>query len=91
MRTSLNEIARIEKFLGRKLSKENSDAFSIRLIYDKAFKVNVYVQRQVYGLVRQYGRKCLRKEAENVHQRLFEDSAHQRFQETIHQIFNNYQ
>jgi len=91
MRTSLNEIACIEKYLLGSLPLGKNKAIALRLMYDKAFEVNVLIQRRVYKLIRQYGRKSLKEEAEIVHRRLFEDPAHQRFQESIYQLFNNYQ
>ncbi len=91
MRTSLNEIHLIEKYLFADLSKEESRNFNVRLSSDKLLRLNVLMQQQLYRLLLQYHRRTKKKEAEIVQRRLFEDPEHGAFQASIHKIFDTFQ
>jgi len=89
MRTSLNEIRKIENFLDGKLNSEESIAFQTELFTDAVLKLNVYVQQKVYSILRLYHRKKLKEEIENVHRRIFEDENNIVFQQSIFQLLKH--
>ena len=83
MRTSLNEIREIEEHLLKQHSPEEDLLFQARLILYPSLKEKVLWQQKVYELVRAYGRKKLREEIEEVHQKLFSAPEHKSFREKI--------
>ena len=87
MRTSLNEIRQIEKYLLRQLSTEEALVFEARLLTNPVLKANAYLQQKVYQLLRIYHRKKLKEEVEAVHQRLFSDPEKADFQQNIIHLF----
>ena len=89
MRTSLNEIRKIENYLDGKLNSEESIAFQTELFTNAVLKLNVYVQQKVYSILRLYHRKKLKEEIENVHRRIFEDEKNVVFQQSIFQLLKH--
>ena len=89
MRTSLNEIRKIENYLDGKLNSEESIAFQTELFSNAVLKLNVYVQQKVYSILRLYHRKKLKEEIENVHRRIFEDEKNVVFQQSIFQLLKH--
>jgi len=91
MRTSLNEIHRIEKYLSGSLPAKESDVFKARLADDRVLRLNVLIQHQICMLTRRYNRKKIKEEADLIHDRLFRDPAQQGLHDSIHNLFNTYQ
>lgn len=89
MRTSLNDIRQAEGYLQRALSPEESLVFEARLLTDPMLRIDLYVQRKVYALLRFYHRKKVKEEVEKVHQRLFHDPAKADFQQQIFSLFKH--
>jgi len=89
MRTSLNDIQKIENYLGGKLNSNESLVFQARLLIDPVLKLNVYVQQKVYSILLLYHRRKLKEEAEIVHQRIFSDPQKVDFQQAILQRFKH--
>ena len=89
MRTSLNEIKEIEKFLHHQLDAEESLVFEARLLTNPMLKLNTYLQQKIGQLLLIYHRKKLKEEAETVHQRLFSDPEKADFQQTIMELFKH--
>lgn len=87
MRTSLNNIARIDALLQKKLQPADALVFEARLLVDAELKNNVAAQQQVYSLVQQYGRNQLKTEIEAVHGQLFNSPKHLSFRQKIARIF----
>lgn len=88
MRTSLNEIKQTEEYLHRQLITEEALVFEARLLTNPLLRLNVLAQKKVYQLIKQYWRKKLKREAEQLSERLFSDSGKREFQSTIKNLFN---
>ena len=88
MRTSLNEIQRIEDHLFRQLKGDEELLFQVNLILDRKLDENVKFQQKSYHLVRQYGRKRLKEELEVVHQKLFSEDEHRSFRQKVLSLFS---
>lgn len=89
MRTSLNEIKYIEGYLNDQFSVDERATFETRLQKDYHFRVNVSLQKKIYSLVTFYRKRKLRREAEQVHERLFNAAEKKAFRKTILQFFNS--
>ena len=89
MRTSLNNIAQAEQHLLKKSHAGSSLLFEAKMLIDDELSSNVAAQRQVYSLVKRYGRKQLIDEIEAVHQQLFNEPEHLSFSQKIARIFLN--
>ena len=88
MRTSLNEIKKAEDFLSGKLSGAEAVLMQARLLIDPVLRMNLAFQRKVYALVTLYGRRKLKAEIEDVHDRIFQDPARAAYREEIAQLFS---
>jgi len=89
MRTSLNEIKQIEGHLFNQAAVDDALLFDAMLILDRDMSYKVTLQKKVYQLVRQYGRKKLKAEVESVHQQLFSEARHKTFRQKIMRLFIN--
>lgn len=87
MRTSLNEIEQIEKYLLGGLNTQDRLLFQAELLLNPQKTENVYWQQKTYILVQAYGRKQLKKDIEAVHQKLFTSPVHQNFRQKILALF----
>jgi xylose isomerase len=90
MRTSLNELKQTEDFLLDTMRPEEAVVFQAKMLIDPALQRNVRMQQKVYSVIRQYGRKKLRAEIEQVHSTLFQQPQHQSFREKIYQLFSKF-
>ncbi|TRX52177.1 hypothetical protein FNH22_22415 [Fulvivirga sp. M361] len=88
MRTSLNEIERIENYLLQKNDPSQHLRFEVSLMCSGELREKVSQQRELYEHIRCYGRKKLIEEIEEVHQRLFKEPEYIRFKNKILNIFN---
>ena len=89
MRTSLNEIHAIEKYVYGKLSQEDALAFEETMQHDLSLRMNVFLQRKVYTLLQVYHRKLRKQHIATVGNRLLHDKTKRSFQEDIFNIFNS--
>ncbi|WP_439696401.1 hypothetical protein ACFGVS_27445 [Mucilaginibacter sp. AW1-7] len=87
MRTSLNNIARIEVHLLGSQKPTDALLFEARLLLDDSLQVDVSAQKQVYSMVRQYSRKQLKQEIEAAHEQLFSQPEHLSFKQKITRLF----
>jgi len=87
MRTSLNNIARIEAHLLGSQKPTDALLFEARLLLDDGLQVDVSAQKQVYSLVQQYSRKQLKQEIEAAHEQLFSQPEHLSFKQKITRLF----
>lgn len=85
MRTSLNEIAEIEKYIFRKLPPEEKVLLDARLVVNEDFRMKVFLQDKIYRLLSLFHKKNLKKEAEEVFQTLMKNPS---FQKEVSTIFN---
>lgn len=88
MRTSLNEIQLIDKFLHHEMKAEDALVFEAGTIVNRTLQINIFWQKKVYELLKYYHRKKLKDEAEQIHQRIFNDPAKYSFKENILQLFS---
>lgn len=88
MRTSLNEIRSIERYLQGSLSVDEKKALEQRLHHDETFRMHVFLQQKIYRLLSFYKRRQIKEQAEKVHMRLFQSAEHTAFRESIIQLFN---
>lgn len=87
MRTSLNEIKRIEQHLLQEQSPEDSLLFEARMLLNADLEEKVKRQQKTYQVVQAYGRKQLRAEIEAVHQKLFTEPRHRGFRHKVLSLF----
>jgi hypothetical protein len=87
MRTSLNEIALIDKHIFDNGTREDAILFEAMLILDTNLPGQVMWQKKAHVLVLQYGRKKLKEEIALVHDQLFTRSEHQSFRQRIFTMF----
>jgi hypothetical protein len=87
MRTSLNNIALIERRLLKKPVPGEALLFEAKTLLDQELHANVSAQLQVYSLANEYGRRQLKQEIEVVHQQLFNQPEHLSFRQKIARIF----
>lgn len=87
MRTSLNEIKNIERYLQDHLSFHDKRAIEECIQRDQSFRINVFLQRKLYRLLPFYKRRRIKEQAEELHHRLFHQSEHAAFRESIFQLF----
>lgn len=85
MKTSTTE--QIEKYLLGKLGTGERLLFDARLIIDTQLRQHVKSQKKLYTIIRQSGRRELKRQAEQIHQRLFSDPEKANFQELIYKLF----
>jgi hypothetical protein len=87
MRTSLNEIREIEEHLLLRSRPDNSLLFEARLILDKDLREKLLWQKKTYAVIQLYGRRRLKNEIEAVHEKLFNEPAHEGFRNKIMKLF----
>lgn len=87
MKTSWNSTKLIEQYLKGQLSVDDALVFKANLLIDPLLRMNLSLQKKIYLLVTLYGRKKLKAEIEQVHNRLFENPDKIIFQERIHHLF----
>lgn len=87
MRTSLNEIMLIEKYLKKELPVEEKLIFEARMLTNPSLRINVWLQQRIIGLVRIYHRKKIRQKAAEYHQRYFHDPQRYEYRKQITDLF----
>lgn len=88
MRTSLIETEQIEAHLLQLSDPGDSLVFEARLLLEPELREKVQWQKETYHLVKLYGRDQLKREIENVHQKLFTQPEHRSFSQKIRQLFS---
>ena len=89
MKTSWNNVRQIERYLNQELAPDEQLIFEAQLLIDPFLKFNISVQKKVRSIIKLYGRKKLRAEIEQVHNRLFQNSENIIFQQRVHQLFKD--
>jgi hypothetical protein len=90
MRTSLNRVERIEKYLDGTLSNEDRLLFDATRILDQSLSKDVDLQKDVYRIITFSGREQLRMELNALSARISADPAHSRLWTTIIKIFKTH-
>ncbi len=88
MRTSLNEIKQIEDYLQQNISPEEAQQFEARLLLEPQLQEKLSWQKRVYHLIRQYGRRQLKRELNAVQNKVFTQSKYAGFQKSITRLFS---
>ncbi|WP_207425356.1 hypothetical protein [Pedobacter sp. SYSU D00535] len=87
MRTSLKDIKTVEEYLFGHLDGGDAALLEAKLLLSGDLSEQVKAQQQSYILIREFGRKELRKEIEEVHQNLFSEKQHRSFRQKILRLF----
>jgi hypothetical protein len=87
MKTSLNELRLIEYYLLSDDKDGESFLFEAKMILQPGLKQQVYWQNKTYKIVRDYGRKQLKNEIENIHETLFNTDEHHSFRQKVMRLF----
>jgi hypothetical protein len=87
MRTSLNEIKAMEAYHFKTMSVEEAHRFEESLMESEELSLKLFLQKKVYAVLRLYNREKLKAEAQQIHDRLFNDPLKIEFQRSIHSIF----
>ncbi|HVW94675.1 MAG TPA: hypothetical protein VHA56_01735 [Mucilaginibacter sp.] len=88
MRTSLAETRQIEQYLLQLAPPNEMLLFDAKLLLDESLQEKLQMQKKTHEIVKQYGRKQLRKEIDAIHQMLFTSAEHRSFRQKIMQIFS---
>jgi hypothetical protein len=88
MKTSLNNIKQLEKYLEGKLDPQEALVVEARLLSNPLLKLNFFFQKKVYELVQLYHRRKLKEEVKAVQLQLFSDPAKAAFQKNSYQLFH---
>ena len=89
MKTSWNEIQLADDFLEDHIPPQERLIVEAQLIVNPAFRFSLQLQKKLHALVKSYGRKKMKAEAEVIHQKFFSDPGRKIFQNDIQQLFNN--
>lgn len=87
MRTSLRETKMLDDYSLRNQRDDERLLTEAKLMLYPELRDKLLWQQQVYGLVRQYGRRALKAELEAVHEQLFTESRFAQFRRRIFRIF----
>ncbi|MBB6239353.1 hypothetical protein HDC90_004006 [Pedobacter sp. AK013] len=87
MKTLLNELRLIEHYLLSDDKDGESFLLEAKMILQPELKEQVYWQQKTYQVVRDYGRKQLKNEINNIHETLFNTEAHQSFRQKVMHLF----
>lgn len=87
MRTSLNEIQQIEKFLTGELPPDEHLLFEAQMLTNPQLKLHVALQKEIYLLLAHYHRNKLKHEVKEIHDRLFSKRKYNAFQKAIFSLF----
>jgi hypothetical protein len=88
MRTSLNEIKLIDNHIFNQGTHEDALVFDAMLILNPGLSNQIMWQKKAHAIVRQYARKKLKAEIEEVHRQLFSETTHQTFRQKILGLFS---
>jgi len=88
MKTSWNELLLIEDYLLSDRKEADKVVLEARMILQPGLKDSIFWQEKTYNLIEQYGRQQLRKEIEQVHEKLFTAPEHASFRQGVMQLFS---
>jgi hypothetical protein len=87
MRTSLNDIQQIEKYIHQELPIEDALVFEAKAIISPSLRKNIFLQNKIHDLLRHYHRRKIKNEIEKIHHLVFHDPANTSFRKNILQLF----
>jgi hypothetical protein len=88
MMTSWKETEQIEAYLTGTVDTGDALVFEAQMILNPVLADKTLWQQKTYAIIRDYGRRQLKKEIEQVHQQLFTQPAHRSFSEKIRLLFS---
>lgn len=88
MSPSLRNIALLEAYLQKQLPPETAEQVRIRLLKDTKLADQLEQQQQTYRLIRQSGRRQLKRELEHLHSDLFSQHGNRTWQQKIRSFFD---
>lgn len=83
----MNETQQLEAYLNGEMSPENKLLMEVHLVLNEGLKDKLRWQEKTYTLIKESGRRQLKQEIENVHQRLFSEKKFESFRKKIQSIF----
>jgi hypothetical protein len=89
MMTSISELIRAERFLAGKLQPQDKLSYEARLIVDKEARENLFFHKMLHRLVCFYHREKVKKQIEQIHERLFQDPAKAVFKDAVLKHFKH--
>ena len=89
MKTSWSELQQIERYLVHGLEGDERQAFEAALGRSPMLRLHVRVQKKMMSLLRHYHRRKLKRSAERVRDRLFQETNKGAFSQEITQLFKN--
>lgn len=87
MKTSWNELLLIEDYLLSDRKGTDKILLEARMVLKPGLRESLFWQEKTYSLIQEYGRQQLRKEIEQVHEKLFTAPEHYSFRKKIMQLF----
>jgi len=87
MRTSLNEIKRIDEHVFGSGTPADAVLFDAMLILNPTLAEQVRWQKKAYAIIAEYSRKRLKAEIASAHNQLFLNRKHRTFRERILRLF----
>lgn len=84
----MNEAELIENYLEGTLSAENTVLMEAKLLIHPELATHIQCQRQVYSLVKKYGRAQLRNQIRNAEKIVFSENRFELFRKRISSIFS---
>ena len=84
----MNEIKLIDDHIFNRNTPEDALVFDALLILNSGLSNQIMWQKKAHAMVQQYGRKKLKAEIGAVHQKLFNEPAHQSFRQKILGLFS---
>jgi hypothetical protein len=84
---TLHEIKAIDRYLHGKLPMEERLLLEALMVLDPALKWRVECQRTLYSIVKVFGRRQIKSEAERIHHQLFHDPANEEFKKRVLAFF----
>lgn len=87
MKTSWNETRQIDEHITGVMDTGDALVFEAKMLIDTELEDKVLWQRKTHAIIKQFGRKQLKKEIETIHQKLFTSPEHTAFSQKIRRLF----
>lgn len=88
MKTSWNELLLIEDYLLSDRKGADKILLEARMVLQPDLKERIFWQEKTHQQIQQFGRLQLRKEIDQVHEKLFIAPEHRTFRQKIMQLFD---
>ena len=85
----LREVKKIDLYLREKMDPASRLVFEAELLVMPSLASKVACQRKLYSLIKQSGRREMKREVEQIHRKLFSDPSGDNFRKEIFNLFPN--